>query len=77
MLCRLVMMNGDYAYSLARVDHHHHHSMCVECGSVEEFRAAAFERILRDISTDISGQVVGHQLELYVRCGDCPADERK
>ena len=76
-LCRLVMMDGAYVYSLARVDHHHHHSVCVECGSVEEFRAAAVERMLADISAEISGEVLGHLLELYVNCGHCPADERK
>lgn len=76
MLCRLVMMDGNYAYSLPWVDHHHHHSVCVECGSVEEFRADAVERILNNISTEIPGQVVDHLLDLYVRCGHCLADER-
>ena len=77
VLCRLVTMDGDNAYSLARVDHHHHHSVCVDCGSVEEFRAVAVERMLRDIRTGIPGKVVGHMLELYVRCGKCAADERE
>lgn len=77
MLCRLVLMDGDHVYSLARVDHHHHHSICVDCGSVEEFSVAAVERMLSDISAEICCQVVDHLLELYVKCGDCPADERK
>jgi len=77
VLCRLVMMDGTHVYSLARVDHHHHHAVCVECGSVEEFSAAAVERILSDISAEVCCQVVDHRLELYVNCGHCPADERK
>ncbi len=77
MLCKLVMMDGDYVYSLAQVDHHHHHSVCVDCGSIEEFSAAAVERILSDISVEVCCQVIDHLLELYVKCGDCPADERK
>ena len=77
MLCRLVMMNGDYVYSLAQVDHHHHHSVCVDCGSIEEFSADAIEQILSDISVEICCQIVDHLLELYVKCGYCPTDERK
>ena len=73
VLCRLVMMDGAHMYSLARVDHHHHHSVCVECGSVEEFSAAVVERMLNDLSAEVCCQVVGHLLELYVRCGYCPA----
>ncbi len=76
-LCRLVMMDGGYVYSLAQVDHHHHHSVCVGCGSIEEFSTAAIEQVLSDISVEICCQIVDHHLELYVKCGHCPADERK
>ena len=75
VLCRLFMMDGTPVYSLAQVDHHHYHSVCVECGSVEEFSIAAIERMLSDITIEICCQVVDHLLELYVRCGFCPADE--
>ena len=77
VLCRLVMMDGTYVYNLSRVDHHHHHSVCVECGSVEEFSAAAVERMLSDISVETCCQIVDHLLELYVNCGHCPSDEGK
>ena len=77
VLCRLIMMDGASAYSLTQVDHHHHHSVCVECGLVEEFSAAALERMLSDISIEICCQIVDHHLELYVNCGHCPADGGK
>ena len=78
VLCRFVMMDGTSVYSMTQVDQHHHHSVCVECGSVEEFKAASVERMLReDLSSEISGQVVDHHLELYVNCGHCPVDERE
>ena len=75
VLCRLIMMDGAKVYSLAQVDHHHYHSVCVECGLVEEFSIAAVERMLRDISTEVCCKVVDHLLELYVNCGLCPADK--
>ncbi len=77
MVCRLILMDGALMYSLAHIDQHHHHSVCVECGSVEEFRATAVEQILNDLNTETYGQIVGHHLELYVNCGHCSNDEGK
>ena len=73
VVCKLAMMNGSHMYSLCGVGHHHHHTVCVVCGVVEEFRVDAVERLIRQISADIPGEVVSHRLELYVNCGACPA----
>ena len=67
MLCKLDTIGGAPIYSLCRGGHHHH-SVCVKCGAVGEFRMATAERMLRAISSDIPGQVVGHRIELYVDC---------
>ena len=75
IVCRVSTVDGARVYSLSRVDHHHHHSVCVECGAVEEFKAATVERILSAVSAEFRGQVVDHLLELYVDCGDCPPDD--
>ena len=76
ILCKLDTIGGAPIYSLCRGGHHHH-SLCVVCGAVEEFRLATAERLLRTISSDIPGQVVGHRIEIYVDCfykgcKDCP-----
>ena len=76
ILCKLDTIGGAPIYSLCRGGHHHH-SVCVRCGAVGEFRMATAERLLRTISSDIPGQVVGHRIELYVDCfykdcKDCP-----
>ena len=73
VICKLATMDGANVYSVSRAGHHHHHYVCVICGAVEEFRAAAVERLLRSISADLEGQVIGHRIELYVACDDCPA----
>ena len=72
-VCKLATIDGSQVYSLCRVGHHHHHSVCIRCGAVEEFRAAAVERLISAISAEISGQVIDHRIELYVVCGFCPS----
>ncbi len=72
VICRLPLLEGAHLYLLCGVGHHHH-SVCVECGEVEELRAAAVERLIRAVSADIRGEIVEHRLELYVNCGACPA----
>ena len=75
VICKLVTPEGAPMYSLARVDHHHH-TLCVRCGTVSEFRDATVERLLRTIGEDISGDIVGHRMEFYVVCRDCLAKSR-
>ena len=73
VICKLLMMNGSRVFSLTRAGHRHHHSVCVQCGAVREFDAAAIDRSLRAIGAEIPGQIVDHHIELYVTCHDCPA----
>ena len=74
VVCRLNLMDGTPRYSLSRVEHHHH-TVCVRCGNVGEFRAATVERVLRVIGNDIPGEIVGHRIELYVTCDRCVGGE--
>ena len=74
-VCKLAAIDGSIVYSVSRTGHHHHHYVCVNCGAVEEFSAAAVERMLRSIAAELPGQVVDHRIELYVACDPCPAGE--
>ena len=71
-LCKLAMPDGAPKYSLARVGHHHH-TVCVKCGKVGEFRDSTVERMLRSLAKEVDGEIVGHRMEVYVRCSDCSA----
>ena len=74
VICKLAMPDGAPKYSLARVEHHHH-TVCVKCGAVGEFRHATIERLLRAIGQEISGEIVGHRLEVFTVCAGtarCP-----
>lgn len=69
-LCRLNMLDGAPRYSPSRVEHHHH-TVCIRCGMVSEFRAATLERFLRALSAEIPGALVGHRIDLYIMCPSC------
>ena len=70
VICKLAMPDGAPRYSLARVDHHHH-TVCVRCGTVGEFKHATIERLLRAVSQEVAGEIVGHRLEVFISCTDC------
>ena len=72
VICKLALPDGAPKYSLARVEHHHH-TVCVRCGTVGEFRAVTIERLLRAIGGDIAGDIVGHRIDFYITCQDCLA----
>ncbi len=70
VICRLNMLDGAPRYSLSSVEHHHH-AICVMCENVNEFQAGNVEKLLRDLSDQIPGKIVGHRFELYVNCETC------
>ena len=70
VLCKLSHPSGAPKYTLARVEHHHH-TLCLTCGTVGEFRDVTIERLLRAIGDDISGDIVGHRIEFYITCEQC------
>ena len=74
VICKLMLPNGGSKYSLARGEHHHH-TVCVMCGNVSEFRDSTVERVLRTIGADIPGEIVGHRMEFYIVCQDCLAEK--
>ena len=72
VLCKLALPSGAPTYALARIEHHHH-TLCLQCGTVGEFRDATIERLLRAIGGDISGEILGHRIEFYITCERCLA----
>jgi Fur family ferric uptake transcriptional regulator len=72
VLCKLISQTGAPRYAVSKFGHHHH-AICVKCGSVSEFRDSTVERLLKSIDQDINGSIVGHRLELYILCPNCTA----
>ncbi len=70
IICRLNLLDGAPRYILSRMEHHHH-TVCIVCRKVGEFRAATVERLMRVIGSDMPGEIVGHRIELYIVCDEC------
>lgn len=70
VLCKLALPNGAPKYTLARAEHHHH-TICVQCSTVSDFRDTTIERLLQTIGSDIGGDIIGHRIEFYITCQNC------
>ena len=80
-IVRKVIGSDEYArFELAEelTGHHHHHLVCVTCGSVEDFEAPG--RVERGLEEAISQITVGtgfrtetHRLDLIGTCANCSA----
>lgn len=70
VLCKLALPDGAPKYTVARFGHHHH-TVCVQCGTVGDFRDSTMERLMRAVGSEIPGQIVGHRLEVYITCQGC------
>ena len=70
VICKLALPDGTPMYSPSRLEHHHH-SVCTSCGAVEEFRDTTVERVLRSLNREIDGEIIGHRMEVFIRCKVC------
>ena len=70
VLCKLFSQDGSPKYAVSQFGHHHH-TLCVKCGSVGEFRDATVERLMKSIEEGTEGSIVGHRFELYEICPSC------
>src|SRR5947199_251645 len=67
VLCKLAMESGAPRYTLSGMAHHHH-IVCVNCGSIKEFRQSTVERALKHMEEEVGDTLIGHKLEVYVLC---------
>ena len=74
VICKLAMPDGAPLYSMARVEHHHH-TVCVKCGNIGEFKHVTIERLLRAIGREVSGEIVGHRIEVFINCVECEEED--
>ncbi len=75
-ICKLPMPDGAPRYQLSEREHHHH-TVCVRCGTIGEFRDATAEKLVRAVGRDIPGRIVGHRMELLIVCPQCQVNDRR
>ena len=73
LVCKLSLEDGAPRYTLAQMGHHHH-MVCVRCGTIREFHRSVIERVLTELETPDAGAVMGHRIEVYVLCPACRSD---
>ena len=70
VLNRIHTGDGCHRYTICETKHHHH-LMCVECGTVSSLEAAGIESQIRRLATDAGFDLLTHHLELVGRCAGC------
>jgi len=70
VLCRVLLEDGDLHYR-----GHHHHLLCVECGSSQDLLGCDIEKLLQQTSASHGFELSGHWLEVYGRCRSCSKSE--
>lgn len=75
---RIVTLDDHARFELAEAltDHHHHHLICTECGSVSDFELrrdveATLERAFDAVARQAAFRIDGHRLDLVGTCDDC------
>lgn len=74
VLCRVLLEDGDLHYQLSHRGHHHH-LLCVECGSSQDLLGCDIEGLLKQTSASHGFELSGHWLEVYGRCRSCSKSE--
>ena len=72
VLNRIHTGDGCHRYTVCETTHHHH-LMCVECGTVSSLEAAGIESQIRRLASEAGFDLLTHHLELVGRCAHCRA----
>ncbi len=70
VLNRIHTGDGCHRYTVCET-RHHHHLMCVQCGTVTALEAAGIEQQIRRMAGEAGFEVLTHHLELIGRCASC------
>jgi Fur family transcriptional regulator, ferric uptake regulator len=72
VLNRIHAGDGCHRYTVCETTHHHH-MMCVGCGTVIPLEAAGIETQIRQMAAEAGFELMTHHLELVGRCAGCRA----
>lgn len=70
VVCRVLLEDGSLHYRVSRRGHHHH-LVCVSCGSVRDLDECAVSDLVRELAAATEYEIEGHWLEFYGRCVSC------
>lgn len=70
VLCKIAMENGTPRYCLA-TGSHHHHLICVACGSSRDFGSCTVDEEVLGLQLTTGFRVLTHRIEVYGVCDVC------
>jgi Fur family transcriptional regulator, ferric uptake regulator len=70
VLNRVHIGDGCHRYTVCETTHHHH-LMCIECGTVTPLEATGVEQQIRRMAGEAGFELLTHHLELVGRCANC------
>jgi len=70
VLNRVHVGDGCHRYVVCETSHHHH-LMCVACGTVSAIEVDTIEQQIRRMASDAGFELLTHHLELIGRCSAC------
>ena len=74
VLCKMAMEDGAPRYRLASRTHHHH-LICVRCGSTEDFARCGVDYLIDRLQQATGYRALGHRIEVYGVCATCQEAE--
>lgn len=70
VVCKVALADGAPRYRLSQAGHHHH-LVCMRCGSVQDFDRCAVDDLIQHLERHTDFAVLGHRIEVYGLCGNC------
>ena len=71
LICRVHAEDKCRSYLMSRQSTHHHHMVCLSCGTVIDFTRCNLDKLERQLSRETGFKIRGHLLEFNGQCQAC------
>jgi Fur family ferric uptake transcriptional regulator len=71
LICRVHTGDNCRSYLMRRPSGHHHHMVCLSCGTVIDFNRCKLDELERRLSQETGFKIQGHLLEFNGHCQAC------
>lgn len=71
LICEVHSLGNCRSFLLRRPSEHHHHLVCSDCGTVDDFTDCNLTEMEQRISRETGFGIEGHLLEFSGRCQNC------
>ena len=71
LICEVELNDGARHYTRRSPETHHHHLVCLQCGTVADFNRCALRGLEKKLAAETGFLVQQHRLEFYGLCPGC------